>query len=75
MVFKKREEIRKFSSFLWVGGKKGKRLFCRLGFCAAARVSGKTGTERLHDRTGEACPNGEDWSGIFVRLPQLLGNI
>jgi hypothetical protein len=39
--------------FLWVGREKGKRHFRRLGFCAAARVSYKTGTERLLGRTAE----------------------
>lgn len=35
------------SEFLWVGRRKGKRFFRRLFFCAASRVSDKTGTERL----------------------------
>ena len=37
--------------------------------------AGKPGTERLHGRTGEACPHGEDWSGRVVRLPQGLGRV
>lgn len=63
MVFKKWEEIRKCSSFLWVGRRKVKRIFRRFCFRAASRVSGKTGTERLHGRTGETCPNtgGLEW--------------
>ena len=59
--------------FLWVGRKKGKRFFNRLCFCAAPRLSFKTGMERLPERTCEACPHGEDWSGRVVRLPQGLG--
>ena len=72
MVFKKMKKIWKYPSFLWAGRKKGKRFFYRLCFCAAVRMSRKTGTERLHKRTGEACPDGEDWSGRVVRLQQGL---
>lgn len=72
MALKKWKEIRKCSNFLWVGGEKSKRFFHRLFFCAALRGSFKTRTERLHGRTGKACPLGEDWSGRFVRLPQGL---
>jgi hypothetical protein len=61
------------SSFLWVGGEKGKRHFRRLGFRAAVRVSGKTGTERRPKVGGRRSPAREDWNGRFVRLPQRLG--
>ena len=53
--------------------KKEQGVFLPLCFCAAPRRSGKTGTERLHRRTGEARPNEEDYSGRVVRLPQGLG--
>ena len=56
-------EISKFS----VGReKKGQAVFYRLGFRAVPRMSGKTETERLPERTGEACPHREDWSGRFA---------
>ncbi len=45
LVFKKMKEIWKYPSFLWAGRKKGKRFFYRLCFCAAVRMSRKTGTE------------------------------
>ena len=75
MVLKKLKEIKKYSSFLWVGRKKGKRHFRRLCFCAAARGSCKTGTERRPKASGRRSPAREDRSGIFARLPQWLGNI
>lgn len=55
--------------------KKGHAAFRRLFFRAAPRRSCKTGTERLPERTGEACPYGEDWSGEVVRLPQGLWRV
>lgn len=73
MMLKKWKEIRKCSGFLWVGEEKGKRLFHCLFFCAAARVSGKTETERRPKAGGQRSPAREDWSEIFARLPQRLG--
>ena len=42
--------------------KKGKAAFSPLLLLRIPRMSFKTGTDRLHGRTGEACPNGEDRS-------------
>ncbi len=69
------KESWKYPDFLWRGREKCKRFFYCLGFCAAPRMSRKTGMERLPYWTGEACPIGEGWSGRVVRLPQALGNI
>lgn len=69
---RKRTEL----SLFFVGReKKVQAAFRPLVLLRWPRGSSKTGTERLHGRTGEACPDGKDWSEIFVRLPQLLGNI
>jgi len=54
--------------------KKDERPFRRL-FFRAAEGSGKTATERLHGRTSEACPLGEDRSGRVDRLPQELNPV
>lgn len=35
--------------------------------------AGKSGTERLPERTGRACPQGEDWSGGFSGFRLGLG--
>ena len=49
-------------------GKKGQGVFLHLCFPVAARVSSKTGTERIPQRTVVACPLGKDCSG---RLPDF----
>jgi hypothetical protein len=62
-------EISKF----YVGReKKVKRPFRRLFFCARGG-RGKTGAERLPERTGVACPLGEDWSGGLPDFRRGLG--
>ena len=70
MALKKMKEIKKYPSLLWIGREKGKRHFHRLFFCAAARGSCKTGTERRPKAGGRRSPAREDRSGIFARLPQ-----
>ena len=55
--------------------KKGQAAFSPLVLLRAPRGSGKTGTERLPERTAEARPHREDWSERFVRLPQELGKL
>ena len=68
---RKRTEL----SLFFVGReKKVQAAFRPLVLLRWPRGSSKTGTERLHEGTGEACPLGEDWSGRVVRLPQGLGN-
>jgi hypothetical protein len=64
-----------FGIFCRKGEESSSDFFWRLYFCAVPRVSRKTGTERLLEWTGEACPHGEGCSGRVARLPEGFGNI
>ena len=73
MVSEKLRNLGNIQKILWVGRKKGRRLFRPLGFLRGSEEVQKYGTERSRMRTGEACPMVEDWSGKFFELPQGLG--